>query len=47
VVKTVGIAARFDSTTEVTLDELRIELTFPLDADADRILRSLLEPDPT
>jgi transcriptional regulator with XRE-family HTH domain len=46
VVKTIGIAARFESTTEVTLDELRIELTFPLDADADRILRSLLEPDP-
>lgn len=31
VVKTIGIVARFDSTTEVTLDELRIELAYPLD----------------
>jgi transcriptional regulator with XRE-family HTH domain len=35
VVKTIGIAARFDSAAEITLDELRIELTYPLDPDAD------------
>jgi hypothetical protein len=42
IVKTIGIAARFESATEVTLDELRIGLTYPLDADADRALRNLL-----
>jgi transcriptional regulator with XRE-family HTH domain len=41
VVKTIGIAARFESTAEITLDELRIELTYPLDADADRLLKDL------
>ena len=30
VVKTIGVAARFDATAEITLDELRIELTYPL-----------------
>jgi hypothetical protein len=41
VIKTVGMAARFDSTAEVTLDELRIELTYPLDQTADRFFRNL------
>ncbi|HZM84302.1 MAG TPA: hypothetical protein VFC19_51945 [Candidatus Limnocylindrales bacterium] len=39
VVKTIGIVARFDSTAEVTLDELRIELTYPLDEASDRFFR--------
>lgn len=34
IIKTIGMAARFDSTAEVTLDELRIELTYPLDTTA-------------
>jgi transcriptional regulator with XRE-family HTH domain len=41
VIKTIGVAARFDSTAEVTLDELRIELTYPLDQTADRFFRRL------
>jgi len=40
VVKTIGVVARFDGTAEVTLDELRIELTYPLDADADSYFRA-------
>ncbi|KAB2350029.1 hypothetical protein F8566_09360 [Actinomadura rudentiformis] len=32
VVRTIGMVARFDAAVEVTLDELRIELTYPQDA---------------
>jgi transcriptional regulator with XRE-family HTH domain len=39
VIKTIGIAARFDPTTDITLDELRIELTYPLDTIADEFFR--------
>lgn len=39
VIKTIGMSARFDPTTDVTLDELRIELTYPLDTVADRFFR--------
>jgi transcriptional regulator with XRE-family HTH domain len=39
VIKTIGIAARFDSTAEITLDELRIELTYPLDDTAAEFFR--------
>jgi transcriptional regulator with XRE-family HTH domain len=39
VIKTIGVAARFDPVAEVTLDELRIELTYPLDDTADRFFR--------
>jgi hypothetical protein len=41
VIKTIGIAARLDTTTitDVTLDELRIELIYPLDATADAFFR--------
>ena len=39
IIKTIGIAARFDPTTDITLDELRIELTYPLDAVADAFFR--------
>jgi transcriptional regulator with XRE-family HTH domain len=40
VIKTIGMAARFDSTAEVTLDELRIELTYPLDQTANQFFRN-------
>lgn len=40
VVKTIGVVARFEGTAEVTLDELRIELTYPLDADSDAYFRT-------
>jgi len=43
VIKTIGIAARFDEAAEVTLDELRIELAYPLDEAADHFFR---HPDP-
>jgi transcriptional regulator with XRE-family HTH domain len=39
IIKTVGVSARFDPTTDITLDELRIELTYPLDATADAFFR--------
>lgn len=39
VIRTIGMVARFDSTAEITLDELRIELTYPLDETADRFFR--------
>ncbi len=39
VVRTIGMAARFDPVSEVTLDELRVELIYPLDADAERFFR--------
>jgi hypothetical protein len=41
VIKTIGIAARFDPTTDVTLDELRVELTYPLDAAAEAFFRQV------
>ncbi len=40
VVRTIGMAARFDQVAEVTLDELRIELFYPLDAAAERFFRA-------
>ena len=40
VVRTIAMTARFDDTAEVTLDELRIELMYPLDDDADRFFRA-------
>lgn len=39
VVRTVLLAARFDTPIEVTLDELRIELVYPLDAAAEQFFR--------
>jgi transcriptional regulator with XRE-family HTH domain len=41
VIKTIGIAARFDPTAEITLDELRIELLYPFEAAAERFFRTL------
>jgi transcriptional regulator with XRE-family HTH domain len=40
VIRTIGMAARFDPVTEVTLDELRIELFYPLDSAAERYFRT-------
>jgi transcriptional regulator with XRE-family HTH domain len=40
VVRTIGMAARFDQVAEVTLDELRIELLYPLDAAAEDFFRA-------
>ena len=39
VVRTIGMAARFDPVADVTLDELRIELFYPLDEEAERFFR--------
>lgn len=39
VIRTVLLAARFDTAIEVTLDELRIELVYPLDAAAEQFFR--------
>jgi transcriptional regulator with XRE-family HTH domain len=39
IVKTIGMVARFDSPAEVTLDELRIELAYPLDENSERFFR--------
>ena len=36
VLRTIGIAARFDTAHDVTLDEIRIELLYPLDEVAER-----------
>lgn len=40
VVRTIGMAARFDQAAEVTLDELRVELLYPLDTEAERFFRA-------
>ena len=40
VVRTIAMVARFDHTGDVTLDELRVELMYPLDDDAERFFRT-------
>ncbi|MBD8504900.1 helix-turn-helix domain-containing protein [Hoyosella sp. G463] len=40
VVRTIGMVSRFEATAEITLDELRIELTYPLDAEAEAFFRA-------
>ena len=39
VVRTIAMTARFDHAADVTLDELRVELMYPLDEDAERYFR--------
>jgi transcriptional regulator with XRE-family HTH domain len=39
IIRTVSMAARFDTARELTLDELQIELTYPRDATAERFFR--------
>ena len=47
VVRTITMTARFDHIAEVTLDELHVELMYPLDDDAERFFRTHYgEPDP-
>jgi hypothetical protein len=40
------MAARFDPVADVTLDDLRIELMYPLDEDAERFFRHRIQPPP-
>jgi transcriptional regulator with XRE-family HTH domain len=40
VVRTIAMTARFDHIAEVTLDELRVELMYPLDDDAEHFFRA-------
>jgi hypothetical protein len=40
VVRTIAMVARFDHIGDVTLHELRVELMYPLDADAERFFRT-------
>jgi transcriptional regulator with XRE-family HTH domain len=42
-VRTIVLTARFDAATEVTLDELRVELIYPLDATAEHFFRGAAE----
>jgi hypothetical protein len=44
VIRTIAMAARFDSVLEVTLDELRIELLYPADAVAEAFFRRARRP---
>jgi transcriptional regulator with XRE-family HTH domain len=41
VIKTVSMVARFGTAREVTLDELRVELMYPMDEEADEFFRNL------
>ena len=44
VIRVIGMAARFDPVADVTLDELRIELFYPLDETAESFFRGLGTP---
>jgi transcriptional regulator with XRE-family HTH domain len=46
-IRTISMVARFEPVTEITLDELRIELTYPQDAVADRFFRTHARPRPS
>jgi hypothetical protein len=41
------MVARFDPIAEVTLDELRVELMYPLDQAAERFFRNRQKPTPS
>jgi transcriptional regulator with XRE-family HTH domain len=41
VVRTITVAARFESVADITLDEVRVELVYPEDDASDRFLRTL------
>ncbi len=43
VIKTIGMVARFGTAREVTLDELRVELMYPMDEEADQFFIALSE----
>jgi transcriptional regulator with XRE-family HTH domain len=40
VIRTIAMVARFDHPAEITLDELRVELLYPMDEDAERFFRT-------
>ncbi len=40
VVRTISMVARFEPANDITLDELRIELTYPMDSTAEQFFRS-------
>jgi transcriptional regulator with XRE-family HTH domain len=40
IVRTIAMVARFDHPAEATLDELRVELMYPMDATAERFFRA-------
>jgi transcriptional regulator with XRE-family HTH domain len=44
VVRTIAMVARFDPVAEVTLDELRIELMYPMDSAAEQFFREHRQP---
>ncbi|MGW5237886.1 MmyB family transcriptional regulator [Monashia sp. NPDC004114] len=44
IVRTIVLTARFDAAVDVTLDELRIELIYPLDAATERFFRQISSP---
>lgn len=44
-IRTIAMVARFDHPAEVTLDELRVELMYPMDDLADRFFRAAGEGD--
>jgi hypothetical protein len=39
ILRTIGMVARFDPVSEITLDELRVELSYPQDAATERFFR--------
>lgn len=47
VIRTMVLAARFDGAVHITLDQLRIELIYPLDAAAERFFRKQAAGDDT
>ncbi len=46
-IRTVTVAARFESAADITLDEVRVELIYPEDAPSERYFRTLTEPSST
>jgi transcriptional regulator with XRE-family HTH domain len=40
IIRTIAMVARFDPPAELTLDELRVELMYPMDATAERFFRA-------
>jgi hypothetical protein len=45
-VRTIAMMARFEHVADVTLDEQRVELMYPVDDDAERFFRTQRGPRP-
>lgn len=45
-IRTITVAARFESVADVTLDEVRVELVYPEDEPSERFFRALAVPGP-